>query len=203
MIRPIVVIVFLAALGGLIYLQLPHWKRGLAEEVRSHLDAPVDTSAVVMVDAPVVRDTLGARAALMIGMNFYAAGQIDSAAILFAQAQALDPVDPAPLRHLAVVRARQGRPDESLRALEQALVRDSSDAVTWVRLGKMRAHLGERDAARKAWAQALALNPDHVEARHLLDVTDREGAMPVEAMVDSAFAGTGILPDQAPGDEGR
>ena len=195
--RPIVVIVLLAALAALVYSQRHAFVRGLAEEVRGKMGAD-STSGVRDTAADsgaIARDTLAAAEATRKAVIFYEAEALDSAAVYCRKAQRFDPFDPAPCRHLAVVRARQGRPGDALRELEGAVSLDSADVWTWIQLGKIRAQLGEEKQARAAWAQALVLDPVNTVAQSLLEVTNvrKKSDLTVELPAERASPENGDL----------
>ncbi len=58
-----------------------------------------------------------------------------------------------------------GAPAEAAGRAEARLRMDPEDVDAWIVLGQARAALGEKDAARFAWEQALLLDPDAGEAR--------------------------------------
>ena len=184
--RPIGILILMAVLAALVYSQRHTFVKSLADEVKDQMG--VDT-------VELAADPLAAAQALRTALTFYESEVLDSAAVYFEQAQRLDPSDPRPFRHQAVLRARQGRPGEALRELKAACERDSLDVWSWVQTGKLHAQLGERKAARSAWEKALALEPGNAAARSLLDVTEISGRedLDVDALlgttVDSVSSG--------------
>ncbi|MBK9033492.1 MAG: tetratricopeptide repeat protein [Myxococcales bacterium] len=91
-----------------------------------------------------------------------AAGQLDQAVEAYAHAIKARPHDVDARLGLAAVQLRAGRGADAI-ATYRALVVVEPRAVTgWSELGRALAASGELAAARDAWAQALAIDPEHL-----------------------------------------
>jgi tetratricopeptide (TPR) repeat protein len=93
--------------------------------------------------------------------------QLDEAEALVAAALAQMPDSAAVLDSMGWVRYRQGRPKEALPYLERARSL-SSDVEIDLHLGEVQWALGDRDAARRTWQQALERRPDDTRLKERL-----------------------------------
>lgn len=59
----------------------------------------------------------------------------------------------------------QGRHDDALATIEQAVARDDSRAESWFQLGRARRQAGDEKGATEALDKAILLNPNHALAR--------------------------------------
>lgn len=95
----------------------------------------------------------------------------DDAAAYCERAIALEPENGLHQARLAALLSQQGRFPEALPIIQNALRMDTNSAFGWRVLGDVQAGLGESDAAREAYLQALTLNPDDRAAQEgLLNV---------------------------------
>ena len=78
---------------------------------------------------------------------------------LAVAAVAYDGKDPYYLDTLALVKHRLGRDRDAAVDAEKAIAMDSETPGFYLRLGDIRAALGETAAARAAWQKALSLDP--------------------------------------------
>jgi Flp pilus assembly protein TadD len=197
--RPIGVLILAALLAALVYSQRAYLVRTLADGMRTHIiDAELPAKPVLAGSRSedTRRDTEAALTGIRRAQHLLADGELDSAATWLIRSQEADPQSPVAFRHLAVIRARQGRPGDALREMSMALERDSSNVWTWLQVGKLQAQLGDNESARRAWARAVSLDPGNRVARSLLEVTDQasgtrlEVTLPVVTGTDSANAGS-------------
>jgi tetratricopeptide (TPR) repeat protein len=80
--------------------------------------------------------------------------------------------------NLAVLRARQGRLDDSIAEFERALASQPEDAEIHYNLGIVLAQQGRDDEEAAQYREALAIRPDYAEARNNLgDVLMRQGRL--------------------------
>ena len=98
----------------------------------------------------------------------------DEAEAHFHEALRLDPDDLLTHRQLAVLLFNQQRFGEAARHLRIVCTRNPRDADMANRYGAALANLGELDAAIAQFRRALALQPDHPDARRNLDMAMRE-----------------------------
>lgn len=199
--RPIGIIILVVLLAALVYSQRHAFFRSIADEVKQQM-GPDSTAALVQTaldsgssqPLPPPNPVAAARA-MRWALAFYESGALDSAAVHFTEARSLDWSDPAPCRYLAVLRARQGRPGDALRELEEAVVRDSTDAEVWIDLGKIRSQLGDEPGTRAAWGKALKVDPGNGTAAGLLELmeadreVDTEIGSPAGAAMDTVGSG--------------
>jgi len=96
---------------------------------------------------------------------------------------------------LSQCRRRLGMPRVALAPLQQALTRFPEEALLWQELGWVQEDLGDADAARAAYARALALRPEWADPLGSLIALDRANA--AEALVGQAetFADAEALPE--------
>jgi tetratricopeptide (TPR) repeat protein len=93
--------------------------------------------------------------------------QLDEAEALVAAALAQMPDSAAVLDSMGWVRFRQGRPKEALPYLERARAL-GSDVEIDLHIGEVQWALGDRDAARLTWQQALERRPDDARLKERL-----------------------------------
>ena len=93
--------------------------------------------------------------------------QLDEAEALVAAALAQMPDSAAVLDSMGWVRYRQGRPKEALPYLERARSL-GSDVEIDLHLGEVQWALGDRDAARRTWQQALERRPEDTRLKERL-----------------------------------
>ena len=73
------------------------------------------------------------------------------------------------LNPLAVALAETGKLEEAIATLRQSTKADPDQSATWVKLGVALGQAGDKQGAAEAFREALRLQPDLVEARHLLE----------------------------------
>jgi tetratricopeptide (TPR) repeat protein len=93
--------------------------------------------------------------------------QLDEADALIAAALAQMPDSAAVLDSMGWVRFRQGRAPEALPYLERARERGSDPEID-LHLGEVQWALGDREAARRTWQQALERRPDDARLKERL-----------------------------------
>lgn len=98
-----------------------------------------------------------------------------------------------PIEHAQQLLA-QGKPDEALAVVEDALASRPDDAELWFSKGVALRTLGQTDAAVEAWQKALSLNDELVAARHGLAALELEAGR-YEAAVEAYVALLQIEPD--------
>jgi tetratricopeptide (TPR) repeat protein len=124
-----------------------------------------------------------------------AAGDIAAARVLYDEVARYDPLN----RRAALGRTRSalavGQPEEAAGWAESILERNPEDAEAWLELGNARLALGDEDAARFAYQQALLLNPGLEEARvALVGLEGRAAQEPVLAL--EAWGGVTVDDDR-------
>jgi predicted O-linked N-acetylglucosamine transferase (SPINDLY family) len=92
-------------------------------------------------------------------------GRPDAALQRLAAAHALAPADPLVLKDLSGVLLSLGAYVPAGAGLRRALALTAADADVLANLGALSAAEGRRDAAARQYARAVAVNPDHAEAR--------------------------------------
>jgi tetratricopeptide (TPR) repeat protein len=107
------------------------------------------------------------------GWRTLAGGRPDEAALLFKQGLALAPRDPALLRGAGVASVHAGRAADALAPLEAAAHIDP-DAQVHLLLARLYDSRDEPDRAIAYLREIVAVEPEHEEARRLLDKVERE-----------------------------
>lgn len=107
------------------------------------------------------------------GWRTLAGGRPDEAALLFRQGLALAPSDPALLRGAGVASVHAGRPADALGPLEAA-ARLEPDAQVRLLLARLYDSRDEPERAVEHLHAIVAVEPEHTEARVLLDKVERE-----------------------------
>lgn len=97
---------------------------------------------------------------------------LDDAARELEEATKLLPEFAEGAASLGLVRARQGRRDESEAAYKRALEIRPRDAEIWFRLGGAREALADIEHARDAYARALEIRPDFADAHGALGLLE-------------------------------
>ncbi len=92
-----------------------------------------------------------------VGAHAFRSQDLEAAARAFTVAAQLAPGFDKPLVNLGLVRALQGDVAEAILQTEAALRRNPLNAVAWEKLARYRCHLGRREGAARALAQALDL----------------------------------------------
>lgn len=95
-----------------------------------------------------------------------ALGSTDSALECRRRAQALQPADPELQLELAIALLLDGHADEAVSELEALLADNAADAQIWAWLGRARLKLGQSEAARAAFDEAQARDPDDAVVAH-------------------------------------
>jgi len=98
----------------------------------------------------------------------YTGGALDR----YREALALAPEDMRILHNIGMVLIAEGRFREGLVPLGKALELNPRSADTLAALGLAHFRLGDVGAARAAWRQALAINPDHADAKAYLQAVN-------------------------------
>ncbi len=122
-----------------------------------HLDAQICCQQALAANAN-HPDTLN-----LLGLLSLHAKQHDHAMEWIARAIRQDP-KPAYLASLGTVLQQQGRYEEALRAVDQAVQLGSGDAELWRQLGDVHVQLARFDQALLIYQQVLKLNPRHPDA---------------------------------------
>ena len=95
-----------------------------------------------------------------------ASGRLDESALAYARAIAGSPDSPFLYRELGVVERRKGDIDQALEHFRRAVALDATDASSLVQIGEMLEGRDDLSGAQKAYAEALALEPnDSVTAK--------------------------------------
>jgi tetratricopeptide (TPR) repeat protein/TolB-like protein len=102
------------------------------------------------------------------GRQFLDAGDLDDAQRAFTEALLMAPYDAAAHRGLAEVFQSEGRPEDALRELGEA-VSNLNDAPTHIQMAQLLIEMNRPADARDQLRQALALDPSNAQARQLLE----------------------------------
>ena len=110
-----------------------------------------------------------------------AAGDLQGGLEAAQKAGRMDPFDPEPLEDVSYILQQQGRSEEAVGALRQAVDRDPNSYIIYLELAFLQAGLGDFAAARENFRRVLELNPQAYAARSglaelLLKRGDLEGA---------------------------
>ena len=128
---------------------------------------------------------------LALARSMEAAGQWDAAAEAYQTTLAARPQHAHALHRLAVVRVRQGRPNEAEELFERALEANPGNANLFADVGYLDLLRGRDAAAERNLRQALALAPTHAAARgNLGSALARQGKTD-EALAAFRAAGAG------------
>lgn len=138
----------------------------LATVYRNQGDTPAEHAALEKL---VARDGSASAAFLRLMELDEAAGAWDKVAESARRLLGVNPLVPAPHRHLAHAAEKLGRVDEAIAAYRALARLDTSDpAETHYRLASLLARRGERDEARRQVLMALEEAPRFLEAHALL-----------------------------------
>ena len=111
-----------------------------------------------------------------LGRKALDVGDAQQAEAAWRRAIAVNPADPAPRQELLRLLIDEKRLDEALKLTDASLQYASRDANLLFDRGLLAQQLGQPDAARFAWQQALTVDPSHSLARlYLANELDREG----------------------------
>ena len=110
-----------------------------------------------------------------------AAGDLRGGLEAAQKAGRMDPFDPEPLEDVSFIRQQQGRNDEAVGALREAIDRDPNNYLIYLELASLQFALGDLTDAEKNYRKVLDLNPQADAARSglaalLLERGDLEGA---------------------------
>ncbi len=97
-------------------------------------------------------------------LDLHRQGQLDQAALLYAQILEQEPANFAALQFLGVLRGQQGRYAEALRLIESALKLQPRDFGALANYGQTLMAAGRLSEALAAFDRALAVRPDFFEA---------------------------------------
>jgi len=114
------------------------------------------------------RDTGALALHIQRGRQFLDAGDLDDAQRAFTEALLMAPYDSAAHRGLAEVYQSEGRPQDALRELGDA-VSNLNDAPTHIQMAQLLIEMNRPADARDQLRQALALDPSNSQARQLLE----------------------------------
>ncbi len=111
-----------------------------------------------------------------IGRKALDVGDAKQAEAAWRRAMAVNPADPAPRQELLRLLIDEKRLDEALMLTDASLKYTPGDANLLFDRGLLAQQLGQAEAARSAWQQALTVDPSHSLARlYLANELDREG----------------------------
>lgn len=110
-----------------------------------------------------------------------AAGDLRGGLEAAQTAARLDPFDPEPLEDVSYVRQQQGRNEEAIAALRDAVDRDPNNYLIYLELATLQSALDDPTAATENYRKVLDLNPKAYAANSglaevLLEKGDLEGA---------------------------
>ncbi len=134
-----------------------------AEALRT-LQAKVEQAELLVANTP--RDPY---AYATLGSLLRRLGQYREALYAYQVAHFLAPDNLEFQNNMAVLHLLLGEEDQAIALLEAAVRRDTTFVDGWINLGILYARQGRREAARRAWEQALRLAPDRPEPRRYLE----------------------------------
>ena len=110
-----------------------------------------------------------------------AAGDLRGGLEAAQKAGRMDPFDPEPLEEVSYIRQQQGRNEEAVGALRDAVDRDPNNYIIYLELASLQSALDDPTAAAENYRKVLELNPQAHAARSglaelLLERGDLEGA---------------------------
>ena len=110
-----------------------------------------------------------------------AAGDLRGGLEAAQKAGRMDPFDPEPLEDVSYIRQQQGRNEEAVGALREAVDRDPNNYIIYLELASLQFALEDFPAAGENYRKVLELNPQAYAARSglaalLLETGDLEGA---------------------------
>lgn len=141
---------------------------------------------------------------VLLGSILAEAGRHDAAAAAWDEALAIDPRNADALSNLGVHERNHGEPALGLWYARLAVAADPRHGDAWCNLGIAAGDLERVDEARAAFAQAVALQPDHAEARMALGMNAlaagrfAEGFPDYEWRLRSERLGLGMQPGRLP-----
>ena len=147
---------------------------------------PPDTAVAPAVD---LTDAQKTDVRLSLARSLEGRGEWDAAAEAYAATLAGHPEHAHALHRLAVVRVRQGRPDEADDLFRRALAANPGDADLFADLGYCDLLCGRDAAAERNLRQAIALRPGHAAAHGNLALLLASRGEPGEALAEFRAAG--------------
>jgi tetratricopeptide (TPR) repeat protein len=121
-------------------------------------------------------DSFDSSLQMRLGRRAIDDGQPQQAETAWRRAMQFNPADPAPRQALLQLLINQDRYDEALSLTDASLQYAPKDANLLVDRGFLVLRLGHPDQARAAWDEAIAADPNQVNAHlYLADELDREG----------------------------
>jgi tetratricopeptide (TPR) repeat protein len=108
---------------------------------------------------------------LQRALEYEGRGALGQAAELYQTARAMDPHNSNVLERLALVRVRQGKLDEAIGFLREALELRPDSASAHFHLGNVLYSLGHPEKAKTSYETAIALVPDFADAHYNLATT--------------------------------
>jgi len=119
-------------------------------------------------------------------VNYMRAGNATEAELGFKQVALQYPQFAAPLVNLAIMKRKEGHPDQAEQLLKNAVEHESTSAVAWTELGATQSMRGEFKEAAGSYHQAITVDPHYAPAwRNLGVLSDLYLGDPKEAL--SAF----------------
>lgn len=109
-------------------------------------------------------------------IKHYQSGQFREAEQLFRRLLERDPDNWQHALLLGLSRHSQGDSDEGVKWVRRSVELGDGQPVTHYYLGRLMADSGQRNAAREQFSQAIALDPNHVEARTGMGLVSMMGA---------------------------
>ncbi len=133
----------------------------MLEQAQARLSAGQPEGSLSLLRAALARNPDNKDVHQMLGLVHSAMGRHAEAVDSFRKCLSLPPHrnDRIPRFELASALLRLGRPGEAAEELETLVAGPDADASTWHNLGVARDRLGDREGARSAWGEALALDP--------------------------------------------
>lgn len=116
----------------------------------------------------VARDRSNVLLMALLGRMQLRQGKVAEAESTLERAASLDSTCSDCLTHQGVAKAMQGRLQEALAILQRVIDGNPDYVLAWINLGITKEQMGDSEGARKAFTEAIRLQPDSVEARRRL-----------------------------------
>jgi tetratricopeptide (TPR) repeat protein len=128
---------------------------------------------------------------LGVERRLIAAGDLRGGLEAAQTAGRMDPFDPEPLEDVSYVRQQQGRNEEAVAVLRDAVDRDPNNYIIYLELASLQSALDDLTAAKANYRKVLDLNPNAHAARSglaelLLRKGDMEGAKREYEVIEEA-----------------
>jgi len=117
------------------------------------------------LEAGASRYSTDARFPLWLGVAYEGEAEFELSRQYYRQAMQIDPSDVRPVVRLALLAARERKPGDALRLLDEAVAVRSQDAASWNAIGEMYLRIGETNRAVSAFRESLRIDQSEPDAR--------------------------------------